>query len=289
MRLSDILFRVLKRLALGILILIAAICVRAGGNVRQQQSAASSQSAQNPPAANQQPSQPQNVSAPPPQPLPEVLQTVVIDPGHGGADTGARGSSGVEEKDVVMDLARDVTAALRARGFNVVMTRIAEVDPSFDERATVANAQKDAVFISLHVGSAGPANTVRTYTYLFPSASPPPFSLGAVPASGFSRPVSAPSNFVPWREAQQPFLVQSRKLGDLIQVELAQKFTGSPEISSNVPVAVLRSVTAPAVAVEISNISEDQQKLEDMGADLGDGIARAVVAYRSVYPPGGRQ
>lgn len=236
---------------------------------------------QQPPAVTQQTSVPQPA-------LPETLHTVVIDPGHGGADTGSRGSTGLAEKDIVMDLAREIGAALRAAGFNVVMTRIADVNPSLDERAAVANAQRDAIFISLHVGSAGPVGTVRTYTYLFPSISPPPLSPTSFTGAASTTPAAAPANFVPWRMAQQQYLPQSRKLGDLIQVELAPKFKGSPEISANVPVAVLRSVTAPAVAIEISNISAGQQSLEDMSPDLAAGIARAVTAYKSVYPPGGK-
>ena len=294
-----------KGLLPGILILCAFFCARAGVDAQSQQSSGS-QSAQNPPAQTQpvqnpqtpplqngaaKPQQPPAVTqqAPVPQPAaPETLRTVVIDPGHGGADTGSRGSTGLAEKDIVMDLAREIGAALRAAGFNVVMTRIADVDPSLDERAAVANAQRDAIFISLHVGSAGPVGTVRTYTYLFPSASPPPLSPASFPGTASTSAAVPPANFVPWRAAQEQYLPQSRKLGDLIQVELAQKFKGSPEISANVPVAVLRSVTAPAVAIEVSNISSGQQSLEDMAPDLAAGIARAVTAYKSAYLPGGK-
>lgn len=298
---SDILLRVKTGLLLGILILCGFFAAQAGVDAQQQPSSQSPQNppAQKPPVKNHQTPPPQNgnanpqqAPAPPQSPAPqqppvEALHTVVIDPGHGGADTGSRGSSGLAEKDVVMDLAREIGAALRAAGFNVVMTRIADVDPSLDERAAVANAQKDAIFISLHVGSAGPAEAVRTYTYLFPSTAPP-LSSASFPGATSTPAAAAPANFVPWRQAQEQYLAQSRKLGDLIQVELAQKFKGSPEISASVPVAVLRSVMTPAVAVEISNISAGQQQLEDMAPDLATGIARAVTAYKSVYPAGGR-
>jgi N-acetylmuramoyl-L-alanine amidase len=301
---SDILLRVKKALLLGSLILCAFFCARAGVDAQQQQFSLQIQQnppAQKPPVQNPQTLPPQNGATNPQQAptitqqLPaqqqapvETLHTVVIDPGHGGTDTGSRGSTGIAEKDVVMDLAREIGAALRAAGFNVVMTRIADVDPSLDERAAVANAQRDAIFISLHVGSAGPAGTVRTYAYLFPSTSTLPLSPASFPGAPSPAPAIPPSNFVSWRQAQEQYVPQSRKLGDLIQVELAQKFKGSPEISAIAPVAVLRSVTAPAVAVEISNISAGQQVLENMAPDLAAGIARAVMAYKSVYPPGGK-
>lgn len=94
--------------------------------------------------------------------------------------------------------------------------------------------------------------------------------------------------FLPWREAQKPFLTQSQKLGDLLQTDLAEKFSGSPEISRSVPVAVLRSVAAPAVAVEISSVAADRSQLEAMSGDLAAAIARAVAAYKTIYPPGGK-
>lgn len=238
------------------------------------------------PPQTQTPAAPQAPAAPA-----HTLRIVVLDPAHGGADTGARGPSGAEEKDLVLEFAQIVGDALREQGFQVVITRRGDTDPSFDDRATIANAQSDAIFISLHIGSTGPAGTVRTYTYLFPSAAGPNTTAGGqnqgVNAMAV-QPAAPPPGFLPWREAQQPYAQQSRKLGDLLQVELAQKFKGSPEISSSLPVYELRSVATPAVAVEISNIAAGSQQLEAMAAGLADGIARAVAAYKTIYPPGGK-
>lgn len=224
------------------------------------------------------------------------MRVVVLDPAHGGTDTGARGPTGTSEKDLVLEFAQVVGDALRAQGFQVVMTRRRDTDPSFDDRATIANAQRDAIFISLHIGSTGPAGTVRTYTYLFPPPAATTATVanaagGAAPQSVnamATQPVAPPAGFLLWREAQKPYAQQSRKLGDLIQVELAQKFAGSPEISASVPIYQLRSVAAPAVAVEISSIAVDPQKLEAMASALADEITRAVVAYKTIYPPGGK-
>jgi N-acetylmuramoyl-L-alanine amidase len=217
---------------------------------------------------------------------------VVLDPAHGGADTGARGPSGAAEKDLVLEFARIVGDALRAQGFQVVMTRQGDTDPSFDDRAAIANAQSDAIFISLHIGSTGPTGTVRTYTYLFPAtpaAAMPSAAAGETQSMSVPvQPAALPPGFLLWAEAQKPYTQQSRKLGDLLQVELAQKFKGSPEISLSVPVYELRSVATPAVAVEISNIATDPQQLEAIAPGLADEIARAVAAYKTIYPPGGK-
>lgn len=239
---------------------------------------------------------PQQTPAPPAPQLPgpqaaPTLRTVVLDPGHGGDDTGARGPSGVAEKDIVLEFAQSIGNALRSQGFEVVMTRVGDTNPSLDDRAATANAQSGAIFISLHVGSTGIPGSVRTYTYLFPTVTPPapPSAPSEMPSEATAAPaVAPPPGFLLWRQAQKPFVAQSMKLGDLVQVELSQKFKGSPEISSSAPVAVLRSVAAPAVAVEVSSVAADQAQLESMTSDLASGIARAVNAYKTIYPPGGR-
>lgn len=248
-------------------------------------------------APTQIPAPPQNqapAAAQPPAAPAHVLRMIVLDPAHGGADTGARGPSGAAEKDLVLEFAQIVGDALREQGFEVVITRRGDTDPSFDDRATIANAQTDAIFISLHIGSTGPAGTVRTYTYLFPSltAAGAPNATAGGQTQGVNaiavQPAAPPPGFLPWSEAQQPYAEQSRKLGDLLQVELAQKFKGSPEISTSLPVYELRSVATPAAAVEISNIAAGSEQLEAMAAGLADEITRAVAAYKAIYPPGGK-
>ncbi|HEV2289828.1 MAG TPA: N-acetylmuramoyl-L-alanine amidase [Candidatus Acidoferrales bacterium] len=239
------------------------------------------------PAQQSQPQQnPTQQAVTPPQ-ANESLRTVVLDAAHGGTDSGARGPGGVAEKDIVLELAQAIASSLRAQGFQVVMTRESDADPAFDDRAQTANAQTDAIFISLHVGSSGPPGSLRTYTYLFPSP-----NVGASDVQGnaaqTAAQMSAASGFLLWREAQKPYLTQSGKLGDLIQVELADKFKGSPNVSRGAPVYQLRSIAEPAVALEISNIAMDRAKLEALIPDLASGITRAVMAYKTIYPPGGK-
>jgi N-acetylmuramoyl-L-alanine amidase len=288
-----------RALIIAWILLAAGVCATLAGQNPQQ-----TQPPKPPPPVVQQtippqqaapiqiPAPPQTPAAPQPPAAPaHVLRVIVLDPAHGGADTGARGPSGAAEKDLVLEFAQIVGDALREQGFQVVMTRRGDTDPSFDDRATIANAQSDAIFISLHIGSTGPAGTVCTYTYLFPAAGMPGTTAGreiqGVNAMAV-QPAAPPPGFLPWSEAQQPYAQQSRKLGDLLQVELAQKFKGSPEISSSLPVYELRSVATPAVAVEISNIAAGSQELEAMAAALADEITRAAVAYKTIYPPGGK-
>jgi N-acetylmuramoyl-L-alanine amidase len=211
----------------------------------------------------------------PPTAAPQhVLSTVVLDPGHGGTDSGARGATGAIEKDVVLLMSRAVRSELERQDLRVVMTREGDQNPSFDDRAAIANAQHNSVFVSLHVSSTGTAGTARVYFF---------------DVSGFPETASVAGRLLTWDTAQKPFVELSRRLADLMQVQLAQKFPKSPEISLGVPVRTLRSVAAPAVGVEISSVTAlDPNALEAMAPALATAIGRAVNAFKPMYEAGGR-
>jgi N-acetylmuramoyl-L-alanine amidase len=78
------------------------------------------------------------------------LRTVVIDPGHGGKDPGAVGLRGVQEKDVNLRLARMLARRLRARSFNVVLTRNDDRFIDLEERTAFAESAGGDVFVSIH-------------------------------------------------------------------------------------------------------------------------------------------
>ena len=75
---------------------------------------------------------------------------VVIDPGHGGSETGAVGSNGLTEKALNLDVSELLIEELRERGFNAIMTRTTDVRIPIVVRAEIARALKPDVFISLH-------------------------------------------------------------------------------------------------------------------------------------------
>jgi N-acetylmuramoyl-L-alanine amidase len=205
------------------------------------------------------------------------LSLVILDPAHGGTDSGARGSAGIAESDTVLGFARLMRISLEAQGMRVLLTRQANDDPSFDDRSRLANAQRNGIFISLHVSSTGQPGTVRVYSLA---------QLTASPQGAASAPHGA---LVPWDRAQYKFLEQSRRLAELIQIQMAQKFRGSSETPFEAPVRQLRTVGAPAVAIEVSSVSvPDKGPLDQMGPGLADGVARAVAAFRTIYEAGGK-
>ena len=210
---------------------------------------------------------------------------IVLDPAHGGTDTGARGETSVE-KDIVLQVARTVRAELERQGYRVLMTRNDDSNVSYDDRAAVANAHPDAVFVSLHVSSTGTSGTARVYYDQF--AAPIPHAPGSTPANAKPQIPSA-SGLAVWDEAQRPYLDASHRFADLIQSGLAQVFSGSPVTASGAAVRGMRSVAAPAVAIEVSSVSvSNADSLLATAAPLANAIARALVVFRQASPTGGR-
>jgi N-acetylmuramoyl-L-alanine amidase len=82
------------------------------------------------------------------------MRRVVVDPGHGGRDTGAIGPHGVREKDVALAIARELAQRLRALGFTVILTRKDDSYVSLDERTRIANQARADLFVSVHCNAA---------------------------------------------------------------------------------------------------------------------------------------
>src|ERR1700751_363103 len=208
---------------------------------------------------------PAQANVPPSQPR-MGLNIVVLDPAHGGADLGARGTEGIRESEVVLEFAWRLKQALEAQGFQVLTTRDGNDNPSFDDRSARANAQRGAIFITLHIASTGLVGTVRTYV------------LPEFPGSNVT------TGLIPWDRAQAPFVGLSHKLGDLVQQELAKRFKGSPSTALVAPVRQLRTTAAPAIAVEISTVVvQERGELDRMVPGVDDAIAHGVVAFRPSY------
>jgi len=101
-----------------------------------------------------------------------AFTTVVIDPGHGGVDRGGIPGQRVPEKVMALDTARRLELRLRAAGFRTVMTRWNDTFISLPERVAIANAQRDAIFISIHFNATPRpgAEGFETYYYTRRSA-----------------------------------------------------------------------------------------------------------------------
>ena len=94
------------------------------------------------------------------------LRKIVLDPGHGGKDTGAIGPSGLLEKDVVLAIAKKLAGRLRSEmGVEVVLTRENDIFIPLEDRTDIANRERADLFVSLHTNaSPNPqARGIETY------------------------------------------------------------------------------------------------------------------------------
>jgi N-acetylmuramoyl-L-alanine amidase len=245
----------------------AAIVYSSQTAAQAPQSGPNTQSPATPPAGGPQSGPPEAASSPfSAQPQRSGLNIVVLDPAHGGVDTGARGTGGIRESEIVLELAQQVRRALELQGFQVVQTRQGNENPSFDDRSATANAQRGAVFVTLHISSTGLPGTARVYV------------------NSDLPPVADSNGLIPWEQAQAPFLGLSRKFGDLVQGQLTQRFKGSPDGAQTASVRQLRTTAAPAIAVEISSVAvENRAELDRMAPGIADAIARGAAAFKPSY------
>jgi len=94
------------------------------------------------------------------------VKRVVIDPGHGGKDTGAIGRDGTREKDLTLAISKKLKTRLAALGLEVFLTRETDVFLSLEERTRFANDKRADLFISVHINAAEnrKAHGIETYT-----------------------------------------------------------------------------------------------------------------------------
>jgi len=228
---------------------------------------------------------------------------VVIDPGHGGRDSGAVGRAGLKEKEVNLDVSRRVAALLRRRHIRVVMTRNTDVYPTLDERVALANREQPDAFVSIHTNAVERWKHAKGFLTLYPCAEPKgrdaasgfvrrgvlaarhqPISPGRIGAQGrMSRPATAALHGVLIEEC----LVRSREMADHIQKALfAQVGGASPDRGAREDdrgLRLMRNVRAPAVIVEVGFLSDrhEERRLKTSAyrRKLAEGIAQGIVAF----------
>jgi N-acetylmuramoyl-L-alanine amidase len=207
---------------------------------------------------------------PPPPPLP----VVVLDAGHGGPDTGAHSRDGVTERDLVAGVVDRVRASLaQTNKFRVVLTRTGTGDPTPDEREVMANLARPVAFLSFHAGDLGDVSPIAAvYTYQAPSEPAAAASPGAL--------------LVPWDEAQQAHLGQSRNLAGLLIQQLAKVQSLATRNPDEAPVRQLRSIDAPAVAIELGTLAPRQDAGPLTSGAFDDQVASAVARALAAFTPG---
>lgn len=203
------------------------------------------------------------------KPRPNEVGLVVIDPGHGGQDSGAM-RNGVSEKDLTLDVALRVEGLARVHGFRTLLTRPNDTWVSLPARAAVANRENECVFVSIHFdeGSRPTANGVQTFYALHP----PPKS-GAPAWLPFLQPIMP-----------QPVNLESQSLAGFVQDGLVERTHAFNRGTRAEQFFVVANVRHPAVLVEGGFLTNDADiarlSTDDYREQLAAGITDGIVHFR---------
>src|SRR5213596_2576336 len=202
------------------------------------------------------------------------VQTVVLDPGHGGHDKGAVSRYG-NEKDFALDVARKLRPLLQAKGLRVVMTREGDYFVPLDVRAQIANAARNSIFVSIHFNATDRnPNATGFEIFSFTPRGAPSTSDNAVAPSSLSM--------------QAGTLVDSQSLA--LSACIYHSLLGHiPEFDRGIKrarFAVLRQTKVPAVLIEGGFLTErGESRLianKDWRTKLAGAIGVGIESYRAL-------
>lgn len=192
-------------------------------------------------------------------------RTVVLDPGHGGHDTGARGTDGTQEKAVTLALARLLAVELEG-ACRVVLSRTDDYFIDIPERTAVANHEKADLFVSLHTGGSF-THTVNGIHILYFNA----LSIPELAPRNDSKPLKKRLKGEDiWRQIQLKHTQNSQMAAKLFQRHLDKEDSIDVWITG-APMLVLEGADMPAILIEIGYLTHppEERKLSDMDALTG--------------------
>src|SRR5207249_2074921 len=201
------------------------------------------------------------------------VDTVVLDPGHGGHDKGQVSRYGAE-KEFALDVARKLRPLLQAKGLRVIMTREGDYFVPLEVRAKIANAARNSIFVSIHFNATNDdPNATGFEIFSFTPRGAPSTSDGTVAASSVNM---QPGSAVDAQSLALSACIYHSVLGHLREYDRGIK---------RARFAVLRLTKVPAVLIEGGFLTErGESKLisnKDWRARLAGAIGIGIENYRA--------
>ncbi|MGA1791315.1 MAG: N-acetylmuramoyl-L-alanine amidase family protein [bacterium] len=201
----------------------------------------------------------------------EMINAVVIDPGHGGEDTGCIGLHGTMEKDVNLQLAKRLAEIIQERlGIDAILTRRADYFVAQVQRTGIANHSRADLFISLHSNSTFlPGESGQMMIFVIPELEP---------EREFERHAA---NL--WDLVQKRVHGESLRLGSLVAEEARKSGLWRKTIIKEAPLLVLKGASMPALLVEVdfltSSQGEDRLKDKWYQEKISEVLYRAIIRF----------
>jgi len=205
------------------------------------------------------------------------IRTIAVDAGHGGHDCGSvNRKMGLKEKNLTLDVAVRLGAALRRRGYEVIMTRTRDEFVALEERPRRAHGAD--LFISIHFNATAGKGVSGTETYVLSPA-------GQV-STGTSLSHSGDLSPVPGNRWDAP----SAAFGFMVQDRLLKEFGTVDRGLKHARFAVLRNLPCPGVLVESAFLTNDAEAArlgtEAFRSRLAETLAESVESFARLAGPG---
>src|SRR5436305_4842513 len=192
------------------------------------------------------------------------VQTIVVDPGHGGYDKGQVSRYGYE-KDFALDVARKLRPLLLSKGLRVIMTREGDYFVPLEVRAQIANKARDSIFVSIHFNATNDdPNATGFEIFSFTPRGAPSTSDSAVAPSALS---TQPGSEVDAQSMALSACIYHSLLGHIPEFDRGIK---------RARFAVLRLTRVPAVLVEGGFLTERGESRLIANKDWRDKLAAAI-------------
>ncbi|MBI4390391.1 MAG: N-acetylmuramoyl-L-alanine amidase [candidate division NC10 bacterium] len=248
-----------------------------------------------PPAARTPSAGPAPSPTPPAGPSPGGIRTIVIDPGHGGRDSGAVGSRGLKEKDVVLDIALRLRKLIQDRlGLRVILTRSEDVFVPLEERTAIANRAKADFFLSIHVNAAPKSRATGFETYFL--SKEPSDSDARASAIRENLPLTEEGmgprgqdsvKAILWDMAYALYTRESAALASMMLEELDKILSVNNRGVKSGPFFVLMGAAMPSALVEVAFISnaQEERKLQEEGyrQRVAEALLEGITKFRARY------
>ncbi|UCB51634.1 MAG: N-acetylmuramoyl-L-alanine amidase [Candidatus Zixiibacteriota bacterium] len=228
--------------------------------------------------------------------LDDLIDVIVIDPGHGGPDSGAVGRSGLLEKEVTLDIAKRLQELLmKEEGFKVILTRETDVLVPLEERTQIANRSGADLFISIHTNSFKKRSVRGSQTFFLAAAKNDEARAAAALENSSVRfdltdddsHNVADLEFILMELVQSEYLKESSDLAAMIQKRLRRRLPIPSRGVSQAGFVVLNKAYMPAVLVETAFISNRKdEKLLKKGSfrqKTAEAVLQSVRDFKRKY------
>jgi len=226
-----------------------------------------------------------------------LIDTIVIDPGHGGKDPGALGLNNLKEKDITLDISKELGRLIeRNLGMKVIYTRTEDVFIPLWERTQIANKAEADIFLSIHANAASPRSSTKGFeTYLLRIGKTDAAVDVAKRENETIKLEEKNHEYIDFTDAkkivasmtQNSAMKSSEYLAQAIQRSLSKRLNSKDRGVKQAGFHVLVGASMPNVLIEVgfvtnkeeaNNLSKNQYKRE-----IAKGIFEAIIDFKNKY------